>query len=88
MHVAAANPVSVEREDVDQEVIDREMRLYKEQAQESGKPEAVIEKIIQGKIEKYYSEVTLMEQTFVKNPDVTIKEHIMEVSGKLGENMN
>ena len=88
MQVAASNPVAVNREDIPADVIEKEKKIYMEQAQESGKPEAVIEKITQGRLEKYYSEITLMDQTFVKNPDVTIKEHLMEVSGKLGENMS
>jgi elongation factor Ts len=88
MQIAASNPIAVNREDVSQELIDKELDIFRTQAKNEGKPEAVIEKIIQGKIDKYYQEVVLMEQNFVKNPDVTIREYLMEVSGKLGENMS
>jgi elongation factor Ts len=88
MQIAASNPIAVNREDVSQELIDKELDIFRTQAKNEGKPEAVIEKIIHGKIDKYYQEVVLMEQNFVKNPDVTIREYLMEVSGKLGENMS
>jgi elongation factor Ts len=88
MQIAASNPIAVNREDVPQELIDKELDIFRTQAKNEGKPEAVIEKIIQGKIDKYYQEVVLMEQNFVKNPDITIREYLMEVSGKLGENMS
>lgn len=88
MQIAASNPIAVNREDVPEDLIDKEMDIFRTQAKNEGKPEAVIEKIIQGKIDKYYQEVVLTEQHFVKDPDKTIREYLMEVSGKLGENMS
>lgn len=87
MQIAAANPTAVNREDVSTDALDKEMDIFRGQAQNEGKPEAVIEKIVTGKIEKYYQEVVLLEQAFVKETSKTVKEHIMEVAGKLGENM-
>jgi elongation factor Ts len=87
MQIAAANPVAVNREDVSTEALDKEMDIFRAQAQNEGKPEAVIEKIVTGKIEKYYQEVVLLEQAFVKETSKSVKEHILEISGKLGENM-
>ena len=88
MQIAASNPIAVNREDVPKNLIDKEMDIFRTQAKNEGKPEAVIEKIIQGKIDKYYQEVVLTEQHFVKDPDKTIRDYLMEVSGKLGENMS
>lgn len=88
MQIAASNPAAVNREDVPQSVVEKEMEIFRMQAKEEGKPDHVAEKIIHGRLEKYYQEAALMEQSFVKNPDKTIKEHLMEVSGKLGENMS
>lgn len=87
MHIAASNPAGVEREDVSEDVIQKEMDIYREQMKEQNKPEAVIEKIVQGKLDKYYKETVLMEQAFVKDTEKTVKEYLMEVSGKLGEAM-
>lgn len=88
MQIAAANPVAVDREDIPQDVVDREKEIYKDQAQDGKKPENVIEKIITGKMDKYFQENVLMEQNFVKDPNKTVKEYVLEVSGKLGENMS
>ncbi len=88
MHIAASNPLAVNKEDIPQELIDKEMDVYRAQAKNEGKPEAVIEKIVTGKIDKYYQEVVLNEQSFVKNQDQTVKEHILEVAGRLGEAMS
>ncbi|WP_022852449.1 translation elongation factor Ts [Thermodesulfatator atlanticus] len=85
MHIAAANPLCVAREDLPEEVINREKEIYIAQAKESGKPENVIEKIVQGKMEKFYKEVTLLEQPFVKNPDLTIQDLLNELMSKTGE---
>jgi elongation factor Ts len=87
MHIAASSPRFVKREEVDQKIIDREMEIYKEQAKDQGKPEAIIEKIASGKLEKFYSEICLMEQPFVKDPNKTIKDLLTEIIAKLGENM-
>ena len=87
MHVAAADPRFVRREEVTEDVLDREREIFKQQALDSGKPENVVERIIEGKMEKFYSENVLLEQAFVKDPDVTVQELIGATVGKLGENI-
>jgi elongation factor Ts len=87
MHIAASAPRFIKREDVDQESIDKEMEIYKDQAKSQGKPDAIIEKIAAGKMDKFYSEVCLMEQPFVKDPNITIKDLLTEIIAKLGENI-
>ncbi len=88
MHIAAMNPRYVSREDVPGEVIEKEKEIYMNQARESGKPEQVIEKIAQGKLEKFFKEVCLLEQPFVKDPDRTVEKLITEAVARLGENIN
>jgi elongation factor Ts len=87
MHVAAASPLVVTREELDPAVIEREKDIFATQARNEGKPDNIVEKISTGKLEKFYSEVCLEEQQFVKDPQKTVKEMLKEVSGKLGENM-
>jgi len=87
MQVAASSPKYVRREDVEQAVLDREMEIYKEQAKNQGKPENILEKIATGKLEKFYSEICLLEQPFVKDPDKTINTLLTETIAKLGENI-
>lgn len=87
MHIAAADPVSIDREGMPQELVDKEMEIYKEQALNSGKPEHIVEKISTGKLEKYYSEKVLLEQAYIRDPDKSIKEYLTEVIAKLGENI-
>ena len=87
MQIAATNPISVDREGIPAEVLDKEREIYAAQAKDSGKPEKVIEKIVEGKLKKYYSEVCLLEQTFVKNPDITVQDLLHEMMGKTGENI-
>jgi elongation factor Ts len=88
MQIAASAPLYVRREEVDQEVVDREMELYKEQARAQGKPENILEKIASGKIDKFYSEICLLEQPFVKDPEKTINDLVTETIAKLGENIS
>ncbi len=88
MQVAASSPAFVRREDVDQETTDREMVIYREQAQSQGKPENIVEKIATGKLEKFYSEICLLEQPFVKDPDKTVQNLLTELIAKLGENIS
>ncbi len=88
MHVAAVSPVSVTREEVPAEMVEREKDIYINQAKDSGKPENIIEKIVSGKIEKYLSEICLMDQKFVKNPDITIQDLLNELIAKMGENIS
>ena len=85
MHVAATNPICVSREEMPEEVLKREKEIYIAQAKESGKPENVIEKIVQGKLEKFFKESVLLEQPFVKNPDLTIQDLLNELMTKTGE---
>lgn len=87
MHIAASNPTAVRREEIPAELVERERGVYREQMKESGKPEHIWEKIIEGKLDKFFQESTLMEQPFVKNPDQTVGDLITEVSGKTGENI-
>ena len=87
MHIAAANPIAVERDDVPADVLEKEKDIYATQAKESGKPEKVIEKIVEGKIKKFFSEITLLEQSYVKNPDITIQDLLNEMIAKTGENV-
>jgi elongation factor Ts len=87
MHVAAADPRFVRREEVTDDVLTREREIFKQQALESGKPADVVDRIVEGKIDKFYSEAVLLEQTFVKDSDQTIQELIGAMVGKLGENI-
>ncbi len=87
MHVAALDPRFLRREEVTQEILDREREIYREQARQTGKPEAVIEKIVTGKMEKFYEENCLYEQHFIKDEGVTIKELVDQAIAKLGENI-
>jgi len=88
LQICSARPLYVRREDVPQGDIDAEMSIYKAQAAESGKPEAVQEKIAQGKLDKWFQEVCLLEQKFVKDPDKSIDDLIKELSGKTGEKLD
>ena len=87
MHIAAASPLFLTREEVPSAVVEKERELYRTQALQTGKPEKVIDKIIDGKMEKFYGEVCLMEQSYVREPDTTIKQLIDTQIGKIGENM-
>jgi elongation factor Ts len=87
MQIAAAKPVNVSREDVSPAVIEHELEIYRAQAREQGKPENVIERMIVGKLDKFYQENCLLEQAFVKDPDRTIRDYLNETIAKLGENM-
>ena len=88
MHVAAANPLVVRREQVPESVIARERDIYRAQAEATGKPAPVIEKIVDGKMEKFFAEACLEEQSFVKDPEKTIKAIVTERVSKLGENIS
>jgi elongation factor Ts len=87
MHIAASSPIAIQREEVPVEVADREKEIYKQQALDSGKPAQIADKMVTGKMEKYYSEVCLLEQNFVKNPDLTIHDLLNELIAKMGENI-
>ena len=88
MHIAAVNPVGLKREEVPADLIERERAIYTQQALDSGKPENIAEKIVNGKMDKFYADVCLMEQKFVKNPDVTIQDLLNEIIASLGENIS
>ena len=87
MQIAATNPISVNREDVSGDVIDREKDIYTEQAKATGKPDNVIEKIVDGKLEKYFQESCLMEQIYIKDSDKKIKDLVTTIIATLGENI-
>jgi elongation factor Ts len=87
MHIAALDPRFLRRDDVTQEILDRERDIYREQAKQTGKPENVIEKIVNGKMEKFYEENCLYEQHFIKDEGMTVKELIDQAIAKVGENI-
>jgi elongation factor Ts len=87
MHIASANPVAVNAEDVPADVVERERAIFDAQVAESGKPEQVRPKIVEGKLKKYFKEIVLMDQPFVKDDKKTIADVVGEVSAKLGENL-
>jgi len=87
MHIAASGPIAVNKEDVSAEVLASEKEIYADQARKSGKPENIIEKMIEGRISKFYQENVLMEQAFVKDPSHTINDVITQMVAKLGENI-
>lgn len=88
MQIAAAGPVAVSRDEVPAAMLDREREIYSAQAQDSGKPQNIIEKIVSGKIEKYLAEVCLLEQKFVKNQDLSVQDLLNELIAKMGENIS
>jgi elongation factor Ts len=87
MQVAAASPGFVKREDVPEEMLDKEREILKGQAEQSGKPAQVIEKIVEGRLNKYFSERVLLEQPFIKDPDITVQEFITSKIAVLKENI-
>ena len=87
MQIAAANPLAVSREDIDPGAVAKEKAIFEAQARESGKPENIIEKMITGRLEKFYKEVCLNQQAFVKNSDQTVAQYLKEVGGRLGKDI-
>jgi elongation factor Ts len=87
MHIAATNPAGLNPEDVDPAVIEKEREIYRAQMLEEGKPENIIDKIVDGKVEKFYKDVCLMSQQYVKDPQKTITDVLKETIGKIGENI-
>ena len=87
MQVAAANPLVVNREDLSPEQIEKEMNIYKEQAKNTGKPDHILEKIAQGKLDKFYQEVCLMEQSYIREPERPVADVLSDVRAKIGENI-
>jgi elongation factor Ts len=87
MHIAAADPKFVRREQVTDDILKQEREIYLAQAKAAGKPDNIAEKIVDGKMDKYYSDTCLLEQSYVKNPDITIKDYVTNVIAKVGENI-
>ncbi|MDH4193069.1 MAG: translation elongation factor Ts [Nitrospirota bacterium] len=87
LQIAASHPLFIKREDIPQDLIEREKNIYLAQMKESGKPEAAWEKIIKGKLEKFYQEQCLLEQAFIKDPSISIQDLLSQKISKLGENL-
>ena len=87
MQIAASDPRFVRKEDVTEDVLAKEREIYKEQAKSTGKPDSVLDKIVEGRMSKFYSETCLLEQPFVKEPSITVKDHIATHVQKIGENI-
>ena len=88
MHIAASAPLVIHREALDEKVVERERMIYRDQALGEGKPENVVDRIVEGRLEKYFQEVCLMEQPFVKDPDKTVKDLQLDLVAKCGENIS
>jgi len=88
MHIAATNPVGIRPEDIPEEILDREKEIYRGQVLEMGKPEKIADKIVEGKMQKYFKESCLMNQAYVRDPDITIEDLLNEMIAKIGENIS
>lgn len=88
MHIAASRPQYIRREDVPAEVVEKEKEILRIQTLNEGKPEHIVDKIVEGRINKFFTEVCLLEQPFVKNPDITVDQLVKEKIAKIGENIN
>ncbi len=87
MHIAASNPLGIQAEDVPEDMVKKEKEIYRAQALEMGKPENVIDKIVEGKLKKFFTDNCLMNQPYVRDPDKTISDLLTELIGKIGENI-
>ena len=87
MQIAATNPISIKREDIDKSLLEREKAIFSDQAKESGKPEDILDKIVDGRIEKFYAESCLLEQQFIKDPERKVIDLLTEAVATLGENI-
>ncbi|HWV35134.1 MAG TPA: translation elongation factor Ts [Thermomicrobiales bacterium] len=87
MHIAAANPLAVSAEEIPEEVVERERAVFREQVRNEGKPENLWDRIVEGKVKRFYQENTLLDQAFVKDPDKTVGQLVTEVSARTGENI-
>jgi len=88
MQIAATNPVALDRESIDQAVVDRERGIFTDQAKSAGKPDNIIEKMVEGRLNKFYQESCLMDQTYIKDPDKKINDLLTETIATLGENIS
>jgi elongation factor Ts len=87
MQIAATNPMSISSDDLPQEVVEREKEIYRAQALDSGKPEKVVDKIVEGKLKKFFTDVCLIDQPYVKDPNLTVQDLLNELKAKTGENI-
>jgi len=87
MHITATNPVSIRQEDVPEKTIDKEKEIYRGQVLEMGKPEKIVDKIVEGKLKKYVKENCLMNQAYVRDPNITIEDLLNEMVAKIGESI-
>lgn len=87
MQIAASNPMVIKREDIPPEVLEKEKEIYAAQARDAGKPEKILEKIVQGKLNRFFTEACLLEQPFIKNTDITVQDLLNELIAKTGENI-
>ena len=87
MQIAAANPLVIQRENLDPGIIEKEADIYRTQSINEGKPEKILDKIVQGRLEKFYQEIVLLEQPFIKDEDITIKDMLTSAIAKFGENI-
>jgi elongation factor Ts len=87
MHIAASRPLAVSAEDIEAQLVERERAVYREQVKEEGKPENLWERIVDGKMKRFFQENSLLEQPFVKNPDQTVGQLVAEATAKIGENI-
>jgi elongation factor Ts len=85
MHIAAANPLAIQKEDIPEDIVQRERAIYMAQARETGKPENILEKMVDGKMRKFFEESVLLNQAYVKDPDKTIQDYLNELVAKIGE---
>jgi elongation factor Ts len=87
MHIAASDPRFIRKEDVTEDVLSQEREIYREQARATGKPEPILDKMVEGRMSKFYSETCLLEQPFVKDPSITVQDHVAHHIQKIGENI-
>ena len=87
MQIAATNPMAIRREDIDQSVVEHEKNIFMDQVKDSGKPENIVEKIVEGRMEKFYAETCLLEQSFIKDPDKRVGDLVTQAVATLGENI-
>ena len=88
MQIAATNPIAIDRESIADDIVDREKDIYKEQAKAEGKPDAIIEKMVEGRLNKFFQENCLLEQAYIKDPDKKVKDFLTETIATLGENIS
>lgn len=88
MHIAAAGPICLDKDSLPESVLNKEKEIYKAQALDMGKPEKIVDKIVEGKLKKFYAEVCLLEQAYVKDTDLSIRDLLNETIAKIGENIN